>query len=138
MGRKVLADQGYGAWPGCSAKTGWEDGGTSSSSSQPAQRQRSSGASDSASSTRSAPARESVPRRVIVVPPQSVPTLDVKPKAVPPGGSTWTVAVGDTLTKIASIKRVDWTAIHKLNPDVVEHPDWIFPGEQLVIPAPTR
>lgn len=134
VGRKVLANQGYGAWPGCSAKTGWENGGQSVRRSTPAENAGTS--TNRTESARSAPVAE---RHVqtIVVPRQAVPTLD-KVAKVPAGGSMWTVARGDTLTSIAAKTSTDWKVIHELNRDVVEHQDWLFPGERLAIPAPTR
>jgi LysM repeat protein len=140
IGRKVLAAQGYGAWPGCSAKTGWESGGQSVRHVQPKPRKHHNAKRTERTETvRSAPVAEQQASQVqrIVVPRQAMPTLD-KVAKVPAGGSMWTVARGDTLTSIAAKTGADWKQIQELNRDVVEHPDWIFPGERLVIPAPTR
>lgn len=137
IGRKVLAAQGYSAWPGCSAKTNWENGGGSS----PARHAPSSHADHTARSSTHARAvvkeASAAPAvQHLVVPRQAVPSLNV-PKTAPPGGSMWTVGRGDTLNSIAAKNPgVTWQQILELNRDVVEHPDWIFPGERLAIPAP--
>ncbi|MGH3986726.1 MAG: transglycosylase family protein [Pseudonocardiaceae bacterium] len=136
VGREVLAGQGYGAWPGCSASTGWEGGG-SSARSEPATGSGTESASQSQGSvTDTQPSAPAVQR--ITVPHQSVATLNGAPKVAPPGGSLWTVARGDTLTSIAAHTKTDWQEIQRLNSDVVEHADWIFLGERLAIPAPAR
>lgn len=61
----------------------------------------------------------------VVVPAESVPTLGTQ--------GQYEVKPGDTLTGIALANNVEggWTAIHAKNRDVVEHQDWIFPGEKL-------
>lgn len=141
VAEKTLAGQGYGAWPGCSASTGWEHGGTAGSVGRSTQTVRQGGSSDAdgqSSSARRA-AVEPAPRvHRVTMPADAVATLTTAPKVAPPGGSMWTVARGDTLTSIAAKTGADWQAIRDLNRDVVEHPDWIFPGERLAIPAPTR
>ena len=50
---------------------------------------------------------------------------------------TYTVAKGDTLSKIAKQfygKASKWRAIHAANKDAVPDPDRIYPGQVLVIP----
>lgn len=141
VAEKTLASQGYGAWPGCSASTGWESGGTSGSAGGSTQSVRQSGSSDTSgqsSSVRRVAAEPAPQIKRITVPADAVATLTTAPKVAPPGGSMWTVARGDTLTSIAAKTGTDWQAIRDLNRDVVEHQDWIFPGERLVIPAPIR
>lgn len=139
IGRKVLAAQGYGAWPGCSASTGWESGGTSGHRDagvhQAAAHRHGSAHADQQAAH---PHQHAAVIQYITVPRQAEPTLDVTPKT-PAGGRVITVAPGDTLTKLAGIYRVGhWQEIMRLNGEVIEHPDWIFPGERLAIPAPTK
>ena len=142
VGRRVLASQGYSAWPDCSAKTGWENGGSSTSHraagthKRPGVHSHPSAHAESARQVR--PVAEPVQR--ITLPANAVPTLTTGPRGAPPGGSIWTVARGDTLTSIAAKLKanghdVPWQSILDANRDVIEHQDWIFPGERLVIPA---
>lgn len=69
------------------------------------------------------PVDKPAPQRV--VPDESVPTLGT------PG--EYTVKPGDTLTDIAIANNVQggWNAVYEKNRNVVEHADWIFPGEKL-------
>jgi nucleoid-associated protein YgaU len=53
------------------------------------------------------------------------------------GGQTYTVAKGDSLSKIA--KRFygnagDWKKIYEANKDVIKNPDLIYPGQTFRIP----
>ena len=142
VGRRVLASQGYSAWPGCSAKTGWENGGsptshrTASANTRATTHPHQSAYAESARQVRTV----AEPVHRITIPADAVPTLTTGPRVAPPGGSIWTVARGDTLTSIAAKLKasghdVPWQKILDANRDVVEHQDWIFPGERLVIPA---
>jgi nucleoid-associated protein YgaU len=54
------------------------------------------------------------------------------------GGQSYTVAKGDTLSKIA--KRFygnagDWKKIYEANKDVIKNPDLIYPGQTFRIPG---
>lgn len=50
------------------------------------------------------------------------------------GDGVYTVKPGDTLTNIALDNGTTWQAVFELNRDVVEHEDWIWPGEKLDLP----
>ncbi len=49
-------------------------------------------------------------------------------------GQTYTVTSGDTLGKIGTKYGVSWQKIFDANRDKLEHPDKIFPGQELKIP----
>ena len=134
IAEKTLAGQGHGAWPGCSASTGWEGGGTARDTAN----QNSGRSSERTEIRRTSPVTQERGVRTVIIPADAVATLTAVPKAVPAGGSMWTVARGDTLTSIAAKTRTDWRQIFELNRDVIEHDHWIFPGERLVIPAPQK
>lgn len=56
---------------------------------------------------------------------------------VPPGAKTHTVVAGDYLWNLAKRyydSHFRWKAIHAANPEIIEDPHWIFPGEVLIIP----
>ena len=50
------------------------------------------------------------------------------------GMHTYTVVSGDSLSKIASKYGVQWKAIWDHNRDILNHPDKIYPGQELRIP----
>ena len=54
-----------------------------------------------------------------------------------PGGRTYTVVAGDSLSKIAKKLYGDaqqWQQIYEANKDVIKNPDQIYPGQVLKIP----
>jgi nucleoid-associated protein YgaU len=55
----------------------------------------------------------------------------------PPQPKTYTVAPGDSLSKIAQHQYGNanlWQKIYEANRDTIKNPDLIHPGQQLVIP----
>lgn len=51
------------------------------------------------------------------------------------GANTYTVVSGDSLSKIASNYGIQWKAIWDHNRDILNHPDKIYPGQELKIPS---
>ena len=51
------------------------------------------------------------------------------------GANTYTVVGGDSLSKIAGKYGIQWKAIWDANRDVLNHPDKIYPGQELKIPG---
>lgn len=51
------------------------------------------------------------------------------------GGATYTVAAGDSLSKIGAAYGVSWQEIFEANKDVIDDPDKIYPGQELTIPS---
>jgi LysM repeat protein len=51
------------------------------------------------------------------------------------GMHTYTVVSGDNLTKIGNKYGVPWKAIWDHNRDILNHPDKIYPGQELKIPT---
>jgi len=114
VAQRVLASQGAGAWPACTSRTGWNNGGGATAA-RPAPR----------AATRVAP--KAAPKAAAVAP----TTAPVVAK----NGADYTVNPGDSLSKIAQEQHVDggWTVIFDRNRDIVSNPDLIFPGQQLDI-----
>ncbi|MGQ0542120.1 MAG: LysM peptidoglycan-binding domain-containing protein [Blastocatellia bacterium] len=63
--------------------------------------------------------------------------LNVTTAAAAAGGgmNTYTVVSGDNLTKIANKYGIQWKAIWDHNRDILNHPDKIYPGQELKIPS---
>ncbi|WUR80740.1 transglycosylase family protein [Streptomyces phaeochromogenes] len=128
VAEKVLAGQGKGAWPSCGvglsgASTGGapapsNSGNSGQSTSQPQQSTKSSEERASRSQERST-AKKTV----------ETPTG----KKVKKGDGEYKVVKGDTLSEIAEKKNVKggWAKLYKLNDDIVDDADFIFPGQQL-------
>ncbi|MGE3466374.1 MAG: LysM peptidoglycan-binding domain-containing protein [Pyrinomonadaceae bacterium] len=51
------------------------------------------------------------------------------------GANTYTVVSGDNLSKIAAKYGIQWKAIWDHNRDILNHPDKIYPGQELKIPS---
>lgn len=105
VAEQVLAAQGTGAWPGCSAKLAWSSGTSSYSAPQESSEESSEESSSSSESS---------------VPVQS-------------NGADYTVQDGDTLGKIASEFGVDYQSIFDRNTNILSDPNMILPGQQLDI-----
>jgi LysM repeat protein len=110
---RVFAGQGAGAWPACTSKTGWNNGGGTTV-------------------TRSAP-RTTTKKVAPKAAPKAAPTAAAP--VVAKNGADYTVQPGDHLSKIAQVQQVDggWTVIFERNRDIISDPDLIFPGQQLDI-----
>ncbi|MEW1779463.1 transglycosylase family protein [Streptomyces sp. NPDC086777] len=126
IAEKVLGAQGKGAWPVCgtglSGATYTGSGSSSSSSSS------SSGSSTSTRSTDTQAASRSAER------PAAKKTVTTPAgKKVKKGDGEYKVVKGDTLSSIAEKHKVKggWQALFKLNKDIVEDADFIYPGQQL-------
>ncbi|MER5535586.1 transglycosylase family protein [Streptomyces mirabilis] len=128
VGEKVLAAQGKGAWPTCgtglssAAYTGGASAPSTSSSSNSSPSTSTTTRSTDTAASRSAsrPAAE-----------KTVPTPTGK--KVKKGDGEYKVVKGDSLSSIAEKKKVKggWQQLFKLNKDIVEDADFIYPGQQL-------
>jgi LysM repeat protein len=143
IAEKVLAAQGWGAWPVCSVKAG----ATGSSSSAGSSYSRSSysgsssaGSSSSGSSTSSSSSSSSRSSSTLGTSTASsaapaAPAVD-RPAAVKTSGKTYTVKPGDSLSTIAERVGVDagWQRLWAANLQISD-PDLIQVGQKLHLPA---
>lgn len=63
--------------------------------------------------------------------------MATEPRNITPAGKTYTVVQGDSLSKIAKREYGDaskWRQIYHANKDVIDNPDLIEPGQNLIIP----
>ena len=115
VAERVLAKQGWGAWPACSRKLGLRG--------KPAP-----------SSVKAAP--QATPSGGAKAAPQATPSGGAKAaKAAKQGGRTVVVEPGDTLARIATENGVTggWQAVRAANPDV-RNPHKISVGERIDLP----
>ncbi|MGW0568827.1 transglycosylase family protein [Streptomyces tauricus] len=132
VAEKVLASQGKGAWPSCgvglsgastggsTAPSGSSDSNGSGQSTTQPQQQNSQSSEERASRSQDRPAAKKT---------VETPTG----KKVEKGDGEYRVVKGDTLSEIADKKNVKggWAKLYKLNDDIVDDADFIFPGQQL-------
>ncbi|MET7732790.1 transglycosylase family protein [Streptomyces sp. NPDC005402] len=128
VAEKVLASQGKGAWPVCGtglSSAGYNGGSSSSSSSS------NSSSSNSGTSTRSTD--EQSASRSTDRPAAKKTVTTPTGKKVKKGDGEYKVVKGDTLSSIAEKHKVKggWQKLFKLNKDIIDDADFIFPGQQL-------
>jgi len=111
VAEKVLAGQGWGAWPSCSKKVG------ASGKAQP----------NKTVLAKAKPAPKAAPQPAAAAP--AAPAVPAAPK----NGADYTVAAGDTLSKIATTQSVPggWKAIFDRNADVISNPNLLKVGQPL-------
>ena len=158
-GERLLAIQGWGAWPACSAKLGLygktgaaptytEPTTTVAAQSQtqqtytaPAAQAAPAAAPAAPAAAPAAPAAQAAPAAVEApAAPAAAPAVEVPaaPAAAPKAAAgTYTVVPGDSLSLIAAKLGVagGYQAIAAANTDIIYNVDLIFPGQVLTIPA---
>ncbi|MEU8827981.1 transglycosylase family protein [Streptomyces sp. NPDC048636] len=129
VAEKVLASQGPTAWPVCSVKAGLTRGG-------PAPDVSTGSGGSGAQTPKATP--EPTPKATPEAAPKSTPRKSApkaSTKAVPQSDS-YTVAGGDTLSRIAGAEHVDggWEALYDANRRTVgDDPNLILPGQRLTL-----
>ena len=151
-GERLLAIQGWGAWPACSAKLGlYGKTGAAPTYTEPtttvaAQSQtqqtytapaaQAAPAAPAVQAAPAAPAVQAAPAAPAAAPAVEAPAapVAVAPKAA---AGTYTVVPGDSLSLIAAKLGVagGYQAIAAANTDIIYNVDLIFPGQVLTIPA---
>ena len=142
VAENILAGQGWGAWPSCAAQLGLSGGGgqTYTPAVVPAQ------APVAAQAAEVAPVAQAP---VVEAPAQLAPVEVAAPVAQAPvaqapavapiavSGETYTIESGDTLSTIADKLGIQggWETLYQANVDTVIHPDLIFTGAVLQLPA---
>ncbi|MFH8490493.1 transglycosylase family protein [Streptomyces longisporoflavus] len=132
IGEKVLAGQGKGAWPSCGvglSSASNEGGGAQESAPQQTQEQ-----------PKSQPTPQTKQPQQKAAPKAEAPKTESKKTVETPTGKTvkkgdgeYKVKKGDTLSKIAEAEKVKggWHKVYKLNGDIIDNADMIYPGQQL-------
>jgi resuscitation-promoting factor RpfA len=129
VAENVLATQGWGAWPSCSAQIGAS--GEAEPSSAPAAAPQAAPAAQASNAQGGANA---APQALEHASPEAV---GLQLPDVEPGDETYTVESGDMLFEIAEELDVEsgWLGIYAVNQDLLESPDLIMAGQELVLPA---
>ncbi|ALE07094.1 transglycosylase [Arthrobacter sp. ERGS1:01] len=152
VAERVQAGQGWGAWPSCSAQLGLSGGGGTAytpAAAAPVAAQSSEVAPVAAAPVQAAPVQaapvEQAPVEAAPVqaaPVEQAPVVEAAPVAATPAavavsGKTYTIASGDTLSGIAQKLGITggWETLYAANLDTVIHPDLIFTGQVLQLPA---
>lgn len=146
VAEQVLASQGWGAWPACSAKLGLSGTGDA----EPAPVEEAEAPAETAAPAE-APEQEAAPQPAEQAAPEVAPQAEQAPQeaAAPQGGGKQiaeveaedsgedhTVAAGETLAVIAEEHGIDdWRAVYSVNTDVVDDPNLIFVGQELNLPV---
>lgn len=110
VAERVLAAQGWNAWPSCSKKVG------ASGSAEPGKTVRASKPAAKKAAPAAAVAKKAAPAA-----------------RVAKNGADYTVAPGDTLSKIAATQHVPggWKALYDRNADVLSNPNTLAVGQAL-------
>jgi pyruvate/2-oxoglutarate dehydrogenase complex dihydrolipoamide acyltransferase (E2) component len=128
VAENVLATQGWGAWPTCSAQVG------ASGSAEPAPAAAPEEAAPAEEApAEEAPAEQAAPAEAPAAPAEA-PSYDLPD--VEASDDTYTVESGDTLSIIADELDVEdgWLALFAVNQDQITDPDLILVGQEIVLP----
>lgn len=147
-GERLLAIQGWGAWPACSAKLGLygktgaaptytEPTTTVAAQSQTQQTYTAPAAQVAPAAVEAPAAAPAAPVAPAVEAPAAAPVAEAPAAAPKAAAGTYTVVPGDSLSLIAAKLGVagGYQAIAAANTDIIYNVDLIFPGQVLTIPA---
>ncbi|GAA2406750.1 transglycosylase family protein [Streptomyces coeruleofuscus] len=123
IAEKVLAGQGKGAWPVCGkglSSAGYSGGAEQSSGSTETRQTE----QQPASRSDERPAQTQKTQKTVTTP---------TGKKVKKGDGEYKVVKGDTLSSIATERKVEggWEKLFELNKDIVQDANLIYPGQQL-------
>ncbi|MFH9014949.1 transglycosylase family protein [Streptomyces sp. NPDC017943] len=136
IAEKVLASQGKGAWPVCGkglSSAGYTGGGSTDSGSSAGSSQQNQQSQQSQQSTESREAEQQPASRSDERPAAKKTVTTPTGKKVKKGDGEYKVVKGDTLSSIAAEEKVKggWEKLFRLNKDIVEDANLIYPGQQL-------
>ncbi len=144
-GERLLAIQGWGAWPACSAKLGlYGKTGAAPTYTEPTTTVAAQSQTQQTYAAPAAPVAPAAPAVEAPAAPAAAPAAEAPaapaaaPVAAPKAAAgTYTVVPGDSLSLIAAKLGVagGYQAIAAANTDIIYNVDLIFPGQVLTIPA---
>ncbi len=136
VAERVLASQGWGAWPACSAKLGLS--GTTGAAPQaaaPAPAAPQQAAPKATTPAAPKATTQAAPKATTPAAPKAA--VSSKPAAVPTSGKTYTIQSGDTLDKIATKLNIDggYMKLWAANTSTIDDANLIYAGQELQLPA---
>jgi len=137
VAERVLASQGWGAWPACSAKLGLSGtAGAAPQAAAPAPAVQQQAAPQQAAPQQAAPKRvaPAAPSTTPVAPRVATPS---KPAPVATSGKTYRIASGETLDSIATKLHIEggWNKLWAANTSTIDDANLIYAGQELQLPA---
>ncbi|KTR53099.1 MULTISPECIES: transglycosylase family protein [Curtobacterium] len=136
VAERVLASQGWGAWPACSAKLGLS--GTTGAAPQaaaPAPAAPQQAAPKATTPAAPKATTQAAPKATTPAAPKAA--VSSKPAAVPTSGKTYTIQSGDTLDQIATKLNIDggYMKLWAANTSTIDDANLIYAGQELQLPA---
>ncbi|WP_182066577.1 MULTISPECIES: transglycosylase family protein [Curtobacterium] len=143
VAERVLASQGWGAWPACSAQLGLSGtSGAAPAAAAPAPAPAPAPAQQAAPQPAApAPAEQAAPQPAAPSTTESTPapaaTTPSKPAPVKTSGKTYTIASGDTLDTISTKLGIEggWKQLWAANTSTIDDANLIYAGQELQLPA---
>ncbi|MCU0115871.1 LysM peptidoglycan-binding domain-containing protein [Curtobacterium poinsettiae] len=143
VAERVLASQGWGAWPACSAQLGLSGtSGAAPAAAAPAPAPApAEQAAPQPAAPAPAPAEQAAPQQAAPSTTESTPapaaTTPSKPAPVKTSGKTYTIASGDTLDTIATKLKIEggWKQLWAANTSTIDDANLIYSGQELQLPA---
>ncbi|WP_302468771.1 transglycosylase family protein [Curtobacterium flaccumfaciens] len=136
VAERVLASQGWGAWPACSAQLGLSGtSGAAPAAAAPAPAQQ---AAPQPAAPAPAPAEQAAPQpSTTEAAPAPAATTPSKPAPVKTSGKTYKITSGDTLDTIATKLGIDggWKQLWAANTSTIDDANLIYAGQELQLPA---
>ncbi|WIE75895.1 transglycosylase family protein [Curtobacterium sp. MCSS17_007] len=136
VAERVLASQGWGAWPACSAKLGLS--GTAGAAPQAAAPAPAAPQQAAPAAPKQAAPQQAAPKATTPAAPKvSTPAGPSKPAAVATSGKTYTIQSGDTLDTIATKLNIDggYMKLWAANTSTIDDANLIYAGQELQLPA---
>ena len=134
VAEKVLAVQGWGAWPGCQAKLGLGAADAQGSAQVEVDRTAATekAAADKAAAERAEAQRQAAAEKQVQRQAAPAPQAETAPAAE----QTVTVKAGDSLFTLAAEHNVEggWEALYEANKDTIDDAALIYLGQELVLP----
>ena len=142
VAERVLASQGWGAWPACSAQLGLSGtSGAAPAAAAPAPAPDPAPAQQAApqpAAPAPAPAEQAAPQpSTTEAAPAPAATTPSKPAPVKTSGKTYKITSGDTLDTIATKLGIDggWKQLWAANTSTIDDANLIYAGQELQLPA---
>lgn len=139
VAENVLATQGWGAWPTCSAQIGASGEAEPSTSEAPAEEAAPAEApAEQAAPAETAPQQQAAPAEAPAETPAApAETTSYDLPDVQASDDTYTIEAGDTLSLVADALDIEdgWLALYAVNQDEISDPNLIFTGQEIVLPV---